>query len=126
LSLEDLTLECVCFVSDDDSQLSAEQERAAWIALLSSVPHLHRLGIDDGDLTHLLPIMPLHLPLLEHLSLSGCCDDDVDPCSEMAHPNVRLLEIGSINTHIPSDEQLRMCMQSERLPKLERCVRGSR
>jgi hypothetical protein len=126
-SLDHLTLhKCTfCVVDDDDgAPLSAEQQRARWAQLLSSLSHLRRLSI-DGSLTNVLPVLPLYLPTLEHLSLSSRCDRGVDVFSTVAHPNVRLLEIGILNVSLPSDEQLRMCMQSERLPKLERCVRGS-
>jgi hypothetical protein len=115
-ALEELTLKYVRF-----SPLSAEQKRAAWAALLSSVPSLRRLGV-YVDVTHLIPVLPLHLPVLEHLSLSGWGDGGVDHLASVAHPNVRVLEFGLMIWRQPSDEQLRACMHSERLPKLERCV----
>jgi hypothetical protein len=124
-ALEDLSLELVHFEADDRTRLTAEQIGAGWAALLSSVPNLRRLGI-DGDLTDLLPVLPLHLPLLEHLTLSGWCDGDVNLFASLAHPNIRLLEFGLIGWQQPSDEQMRACMHNERLPKLERCVRAAR
>jgi hypothetical protein len=100
--------------------------------LLSSVPNLHRLGI-HGDLTHLLPVLPLHLPLLAHLALSGLCTRGVDenPFASLTHPNLRLLELAEIcmplsnkqmRSWLPSNEEMCSWLHSERLPKLERCV----
>jgi hypothetical protein len=126
-SLEHLTLRKVhVSLGDGGSPLAAERQRAGWAALLSSVPRLRRLNV-DGLLTHLLPVLPLHLPLLEHLTL---CDSagysaDEDLFAVVAHPNVRLLELGSINKRPVTDAQLRACMHNERLPKLEQCSRMS-
>jgi hypothetical protein len=120
-ALVELTLKHVIFKAADFDELSAEQERASWTALLSSMARLRRLGI-DGDLTHLLPVLALQLPLLEHLALSGWCDRDVDPFASLAHSNLRLLELADTHMWLPSNEQMCSWLHSERLPKLERCV----
>jgi hypothetical protein len=125
-SLEHLTLRKVhVSLGDDGSPLAAERQRAGWVALLSSVPRLRRLNV-DGELTHLLPVLPLHLPLLEHLTLSGWGGDSENCFATLALPNVRLLELGPFSG-MPalSDEQLRAWIHSERFPKLERCIRCS-
>jgi hypothetical protein len=124
-SLKDLVLLYVSFMSDDGFTLSAEQERAAWAALLSSVPNLRRLGV-YAEVTHLIPVLPLHLPVLEHLALSGWQRDypfDEDNFGRVAHPNIRVLELGPVNTRTPSEEEVRSWMGSDRLPKLERYIR---
>jgi hypothetical protein len=122
-SLEDLTFEYVHFWAPNDSLAIHEQERTGWAALLSSVPNLRRLCV-NGSLTNVLSVLPLHLPLLEELSLSGGASNDVDCFAAVAHPTIRLLELGPFTSMpSPSEEQLRSWPHSERLPKLERCVR---
>jgi hypothetical protein len=123
-ALEELTLIGVDIVSAVGLRLTVEHARAGWAALLNSVPNLRRLDV-YADLTHLLPVLPLHLPLLEELVLSGRCAGDVNPFASVAHPNIHLLEFGLISARHPSDEQLRACIHSERLPKLKRCVRSA-
>jgi hypothetical protein len=88
--------------------------------LLSSVPNLRRLGVYT-EVTHLIPVLPLHVPVLEHLALSGWdwAHRDVDHFATVAHPNIRLLELGPTGTQPPSEEEVRSWMGSERLPKLE-------
>jgi hypothetical protein len=129
-SLDDLALRHVSFRSDDGWPLSEELQRAGWAALLSSVPNLRRLDVNlsvDSNMAHFLPVLPLHLPLLEHLLLSGFGHrDDVDYFAQIAHPNVRRLKLGEIDSRLPSEEQMQACMHSERLPKLERCVHFKR
>jgi hypothetical protein len=100
---------------------TAEQIRANWTALFSSVPNLRRLSV-HVNVTGFLSVLSLHLPLLAHLALSGWYQSDENPYASVAHPNIRLLEFGLINGGPPSDEQLRACMHRERLPKLERCI----
>jgi hypothetical protein len=125
MALEELTLADVDLVSDDGLWLTAEEERAGWSALLSSVPNLRRLAV-DADLTQLFPVLPLHLPKLARLMLEGwAAGNNVDHFASVAHPNVRLLEFGLISRRPPSDAQLRACLHSERLPKLERCSRAA-
>ena len=120
-SLEDLTLCYLTFVAPSGvERADAQQKQAAWSALLSSVPKLRRLHL-DGDMTSLLPLLPFHLPLLEHLLLNGFADGKEDHFARIAHPNLRILELGTINFVSPSDKQLHACKLSERLPKLERC-----
>jgi hypothetical protein len=125
--LKDLTLRAalgVLFVAAGvpPHELTAEQERAAWAALLSSVPHLRRLRVDTA-LGYLLPVLPLHLPLLEHLALSSWGEFyEEQPPSQVAHPNLRVLELGPISSDTPSEEEVRSWMGSERLPKLERYI----
>jgi hypothetical protein len=106
--------------SADRKPLDAEQGRATWAALLSSVPHLRRLDI-RVDMAHLISVLPSHLPLLEHLVLRGWCNDPEDFAS-LAHPNVRQLDLVSIK-ELPSRAQLRASLHSKRFPKLERCIR---
>jgi hypothetical protein len=121
--LEDLTLRNVYLEADGPEAdiVTAEQQRAGWAALLSSVANLRRLDV-DGHVTHLLPMIPLHLPLLEELSLCGWGDRNVDHFASLAHPNVRLLELGWIDMHLPSADQLHSYMHSAQFPKLERCI----
>jgi hypothetical protein len=76
-------------------------------------------------MAHFLSVLPLHLPVLAELSLNGWGPrevgdaDDVDYFAQIAHPNVRLL--GEIDSRLPSKQQMRLCMRSERRPKLEWC-----
>jgi hypothetical protein len=123
--LEDLTLQYMSFKSAHGVLLDAEQQGAAWATLFSSVPNLRRLDV-LGNVIRFLSVLPLHLPLLEHLVLDGWGEKGVDYFASVAHPNVRLLEFGPNSLQQPSDEQLHACLHSERLPKLERCVRISR
>jgi hypothetical protein len=118
-TLEDLT-PSVRFVSANHTELTAVARRAGWAALLSSVPNLRRLSV-SGDLDALFPVLPSHLPLLESLSLSGTGSLGVAYFARMGHPNLQQVEWGLLNKRAPSAEQLRLCMRSERLPKLERC-----
>jgi hypothetical protein len=60
--LEYLTLKHVHFEADDRTRLTTQQMRAAWAALMNSVPNLRSLGV-DGNVTRLLPALPLHLSL---------------------------------------------------------------
>jgi hypothetical protein len=120
-SLEGLTLCYLTFLAPSGvERASTQQKQAGWTTLLSSVPELRRLYL-DGDMTCLLHLLPLHLPLLEHLSLNGFADTKEDHFARIAHPNLRVLELGTINFGSPSDKQMQACKQSERLPKLERC-----
>jgi hypothetical protein len=122
--LKDLTLCRVHFVAANHEPTNEEQQ-AGWAELFSSVPNLWRLCV-EADMHPLLPTLPMHLPLLERLTLSGWGERHVDYFAAVAHPNVRLLELGSINKRPASDTQLRACMHNkERLPKLERCSRTS-
>jgi hypothetical protein len=122
-ALENLELHSVSFVADKEASLSAEQQRReGWAALLSSVPNLRRLGF-FGALDPLLAVLPQYLPFLDHLVLSGWTGDAEPPYARMAHPNVRLLELGKIDKRPASDEQVHACLHSEHLPKLTRCVR---
>jgi hypothetical protein len=122
-SLEDLTLRYVGFRAANHSQATLEQERAGWATLFNSVSSLRRLCV-NGYLTNALSVLPLHLPLLEELALSGGGLNDVDCFAAVAHPTIRLLELGPFTAMPPpSEEQLRSWPHSERLPKLERCVR---
>jgi hypothetical protein len=118
LTLRNVYLEAQCRGADI---VTAEQQRAGWAALLSSVSNLRRLDV-DGHVTDLLPVLPLHLPLLEEFSLCGWGDAGVDHFAAMAHPNVRLLELGWIDTQLPSAEQLHSYMHSAQFPKLDRCI----
>jgi hypothetical protein len=123
-SLVDLTIAQLSFKAEEGEQLTIEKERANWTALLSSVPHLRRLSI-DGSMDSLLAVLPLHLPLLDHLmlTLDGGGFFGVDSFASMAHPNVRLLEFDGSNKRPVSDEQLRACLHNnEHFPKLERCI----
>jgi hypothetical protein len=120
-SLEDLTLCYLTFLAPSGvERASTQQKQAGWTTLLDSVPKLRRLHL-DGDMTCLLHLLPFHLPLLEHLLLNGFADSKEDHFARIAHPNLRVLELGTINFGSPSDKQLKACKQSERLPKLERC-----
>jgi hypothetical protein len=109
-------------VSADGELLVAEQEQTAWAALLSSVPNLRRLCV-GGDVAPFLAVLPLHLAHLEELSLSGCGPHGAPPYVQVAHPNLRLLELGPSDPSPPSEEEVRAWMGSERLPKLERYIR---
>jgi len=122
-ALTDLALRYVCFRSADGWSLCAEQQGVRWAALLSSVPNLRRLGV-YVDVTDLLPVLPLHLPLLEHLVLRSKGDADLHNFAALSHPNIRLLEFRRCSRWVsaPSNERMRLCMHSEQLPKLERCV----
>jgi hypothetical protein len=122
--LEDLALRHVSFATDDGSPLPAERQGARWATLLSSVPNLRRLGV-YAEVTHLIPVLPLHLPVLEHLALSGWAAGDEEPYARLAHPTIRVLELGPVNTRTPSEEEVRSWMGSDRLPKLERYIRRS-
>jgi hypothetical protein len=124
-SLEDLSLPHADFASADNSLLTPEEERATWAALLSAVPNLRRLSV-HGFLDPFLPVLPQHLPLLKHLVLRGGGLRTVDHIAAVAHPNMRLLELGEINSQLPSSAQLRACIHSDRLPKLKRCIRTYR
>jgi hypothetical protein len=113
------------FVSANGELLVAEQGQVAWAALLSSVPNLHRLCV-GGDIAAIAPflaVLPLHLPHLEELSLSGCGPRGAPPYVRMAHPNLRLLELGPSEPPPPSEEEVQAWMGSARLPKLERYIR---
>jgi len=123
--LEDLTLRTMHCETNDGAPLDAEGQRVGLAALLSSVPNLRRLRV-NCSMDALLPLLPSHLPLLEHLTLSGRGSYGVDYFARVAHPNIRQLELGPIGGQLPSDSQLRACLHSERLPKLERCVRVGR
>jgi hypothetical protein len=123
-ALVDLTLAQMSLKAAEGGELTAEEERAAWAAVLSSVPHLRRLSV-DGSMDSLLSVLPFHLPLLEHLvlTLKGGGFLDVDSFASLAHPNVRLLEVGGSNKRTDSDEQLRTCLHNNKhFPKLERCI----
>jgi hypothetical protein len=122
-ALEDLTLLYVFFKSVEGAPLSAEQRQAGWTALLSSVPKLRRLSV-HAEVMHVLSALS-HVPLLEHLSLDGWADRGVDPFATLAHPNLRVLELGPLSptTTPPSKARLRSWLQSEQLPKLVRCFR---
>jgi hypothetical protein len=110
--------------------MTTDQLRARWAEVIRSVPNVRRLVIDVGltDLPLVLSLLPSHLPRLESLALgawnfpldaSGALNDIV---MAVAHPNLRQLEFGLIGVSAPSDEQMRACVHSARLPKLERCV----
>jgi hypothetical protein len=73
----------------------------------------------------LLSVPPSYLPLLEELSLSGHpIDDEAGPFVALAHPSMRVLELGPFGSIVPpSEERMRSWLRSERLPKLERYVR---
>jgi hypothetical protein len=122
VALEDLTLRCVSFDADDGALLTAEQERAGWAELLCAVPHLRRLCVWDAVLPF-LSVLPLHLPVLEELSLSGWSADGEDHFARVAHSTIGLLEVEGTEARLPSDEEMQACRHSERMPKLERCVR---
>jgi hypothetical protein len=98
---------------------SGEAAVAQWERLLSSLPNLRRLDVVDFW-ESMLSVLPLHLPLLEHLSLSAYRRNDF---SKVAHPNVRTLELSLGPMPTPSEEQVRAWMGSERLPKLQRYIR---
>jgi hypothetical protein len=123
-ALEDLT-SSMRFVSAKHTELTAVARRAGWAALLSSVSNLRQLRI-NCSMDALLPVLPSHLPLLEHLALSGGGSYGVDHFARVSHPNIRQLELGPIGDESPSDRQLRACLRSKHLPKLERCVRTGR
>jgi hypothetical protein len=112
-------------VSADGELLTAEQEQAAWAALLNSVPNLSRFCVVlSADIAPLLAVLPLHLPVLEELSLGGWDHpEEAVHFEALAHPNLRLLELGSSDPPPPSQEEAQAWMGSERLPKLERYIR---
>jgi hypothetical protein len=114
-------------VSDDGELLVTEQEQAAWAALLSSVPNLRRfcVEVDITGIAPLLAVLPLHVPLLEHLVLSGWGVHGVDHFAMLAHPNMRVLEFGRVNVLPPSEEEVRSWMGNERLPKLQRYIQAA-
>jgi hypothetical protein len=85
LVLEELTLQYVYFVARNGSELSAELEQAGWAELLGSVPGARRLCV-GGNVDSLVPVLPLHLPLLEHLELSSRSHLHLDAS---VHPNLR-------------------------------------
>jgi hypothetical protein len=86
-ALVDLTFMDVCFLLDDLS------EKSMWAELLSSVPHLRRLNVVSVP-GLMLPILPLHVPLLEHLVLSRGGLANPNLFATIAHPHIRLLELG--------------------------------
>jgi hypothetical protein len=122
-ALVDLTLAADIASADFKpfDRIGAEQGQATWAVLLSSVPNLRRLDI-FVDIVHLISVLPLHLPQLEHLVLRGCYSEPEGFVS-LAHPNVRQLDLVSIDGPWPSRAQLRACLRSKRFPKLERCIR---
>jgi hypothetical protein len=121
-ALVDLTLKYMHFNAAEDGELTAEEERPGWSSLLSSVPNLRRLGV-DGNVTDLLPVQPLHLPALKHLSLSNWGGREVDPFRTLAHSNLRVLEPEDIGMPLFHKPMLQSLLHSERFPKLERCIR---
>jgi len=100
-------------------------EQSSWTELLSSVPHLRRLNVVSVSAL-MLPVLPLHVPLLEHLVLSRGGLDYPNLFATIAHPNIRLLELGPSKASLwlpPSEEEVRSWMGNARLPKLERYIR---
>jgi hypothetical protein len=67
----------------------------------------------------MLSVLPSHLPLLEHLLLSDCIQRDF---LQVAHPNIRILELSFGPMSAYSEKRLRARMD-EWLPKLERYIR---
>jgi hypothetical protein len=110
--------------ADEGGELTAQAKRTSWTALLSSVPHLRRLSF-DGSMDALLSVLPLHLPLLDHLSLSlsEWASHDENPYNVVAHPTIRVLELGYIQMQPPLEEEVRAWMGSARFPKLEHYIR---
>jgi hypothetical protein len=112
-SLRDLSLQLFL-----NPEVAEEQQRAGWADLLRSIPNVRRLAVSHSQLTPMRAVLPLHLPLLEELSLSGWDLPEV-VLPQLAHPNIRQIQLRSYGGKFP-EEQVRALIHSKQLPKLER------
>jgi hypothetical protein len=103
-----------------DDEITDEQRHTRWTGILQSIPNVRRLRIGHLSMAALLAVLPLQLPMLEHLWLR--CWDRMDPVAflaQLAHPSVRQIELRSIDIKFP-EEPVRALVHSARLPMLER------
>jgi hypothetical protein len=129
--LVDLTLAHVSFEAAEGGELTTEQKSAGWAALLSRVPNLRRLAVDGDHVAHLLPVLPLHVPLLAHLTLCTWAHLGLAHYAWVSHPNIRQLDLHYVSTveiswplaQAEEKERPGPAPVSLRLPNLERCVR---
>ena len=132
-SLEDLTLSHMDpDMTSPAKTMTVREVQERWAQLLPSVPNLRRMGVHMGsdDLPIFFRLLPLHLPRLESLALSNYSFPLGAPLqvvgaivARLAHPNLRQLEFGDINSGRRREQQPHACnINSKRLPKLERCV----
>jgi hypothetical protein len=102
-----------------DAAVTEEQRSACWTDILRSIPNVRRLDVSQLSVSALLSALPLHLPLLAHLSLQ--CGDKVD-CDallvQLAHPSVREFHLTTSRKAF-SVKQLRALVRSSRLPQLD-------
>jgi hypothetical protein len=112
-SLRDLSLH-LSFEPEE----TEEQPQACWADLLRSMPNVRRLTVSHSQLTPMRAVLPLHLPLLEELSLNSWDLPEV-VLPQLAHPNVRQIQLRSYGGKFP-EAQVRALIHSKQLPKLER------
>jgi hypothetical protein len=120
-TLTDLSLGYVRF----GDAATPEQIQARWSDILRSVPNLRRLHVaEDDSVVSFLAVLPVHLPLLEHLLL--VCYDKMsseDLLARLAHPSVRRIQLVSWNVQF-TQEQVRALVRSARLPNLDSITRS--
>jgi hypothetical protein len=98
---------------------TSELIQARWTQILRSLPNVRRVCAPEGgdSILMFLAVLPLHVPLLRHLTLSNLHAESVLP--QLAHPSVRHLRLSGPYLKL-SDEHVRALLHSLRLPKLER------
>jgi hypothetical protein len=102
-----------------DETVTDEQRSACWTEILRSIPNVRHLTVTQLSVSALLSVLPLHLPLLAHLSLQ--CGDKVDGVAllvQLAHPSVREIHLTTSRTAF-SVKRLRVLVHSPRLPQLD-------